>query len=82
MWYTVVPHQVPFILQRYRLRGFTPYEDIRDIQHALEDYNSVSPYEDLKGLKEVRDRLDMTDLNFRALKARLVKQEHTLKTLW
>ena len=55
-----------------------PNEIITDPEEVLEKWESVPTYDNAKCIRDIRDRIDVQDLNMRTVKAKLAKQEHSL----
>ncbi len=65
--------------QGYRITKYTPKEVITDPEGVLEKWDNLESSASGRHLRDIRDRIDVQDLNMRTLKVRLAKQEHTLK---
>ena len=68
-----------YAFQGYRVTKYVPHEIITDPEEVLEKWESVPTHDNAKSIiRDIRDRIDVQDLNMRTVKSKLAKQEHCL----
>ena len=75
------PHKSYVYLQGYRVTRYVSNEVITDPEEVLEKFDSVVNNDNVNCLRDIREHIDVQDLNLRTVKAKLAKQEHSLMRL-
>ncbi len=68
-------------MQGYRITKYVECEELGDLQTILERWDDEPLFDQCKDQRELKDRMDIQDLNMRTVKTRLARHEYYLSTI-